>query len=118
MADNLQSTYNYLVPSTGTTRAYGVSEVLSATVKFVDFRAIELYGKPFVPSGVFIDNSQGTGPITIVINEMAFRIICNAGESRAVQYPAPAQQSVNITGLGQASVIFVDFPVIPYNYGP
>lgn len=111
---SLQATMNYLVPASGTTSGFDVSQVFSATPVNIDWRTIGLDGKPFVPSGVFIDNTLGTGAIRIVINENGFVVQCPAGAAIQTQYPAPLGQSVSITGLGQATVVFVDFPVIPF----
>jgi len=114
MAD-LFSAYNYLVPAAGTVHGYPVSMVFSATPFEVDFRFVELDGDVFTPSGVFVDNSAGTGDLTIrVKNSGGYSVICPAGARLQAQYPAPANQQVEITGLGQATVVFVDFPVIPF----
>lgn len=117
MSNGLQQVINYMIPAVGTPRTFIQSGVLSATPVAIDFQNVSggnIDGQPFRPSGVFIDNTQGTGSLTIVINEIAFRMVCPAGQSLNLQYPAPVNQSVQITGLGQATVCFVDFPVIPY----
>lgn len=106
---------NYLVPATGTTNSVPVVGPFSATPTPVDFREISLNGEQFVPSGVFIDNSAGAGPITITVQGMqGFSIICPAGGRTARQYPAPIDQICSITGNGAATCVFVDFPVIPW----
>jgi hypothetical protein len=118
-ANNAQTdVVNYLVPAAGSTSMYNISQVFSATPQNVDFRATSVDQAAFTPSGVFIDNSQGTGPLTVTINEAGFSITCAAGSRLQTQYPAPMAQSAAITGLGQATVIFVDFPVIPFSWGP
>lgn len=105
---------NYLVPATGTTNSVPVKGPFSATPTRIDFREVSLNGEQFVPSGVFIDNSAGAGPIVIAIEGMqGFTVTCAAGARTARQYPAPIDQIVEIIGDGEATVIFVDFPVIP-----
>lgn len=113
-ANGTQTTQNYLVPASGTTHGYVYNSVLSATPQGINFDGLQIDSNPFCPSGVFIDNTQGTGPITININQMGYNIVCPAGTLMATQYPAPNPQAVSITGLGQATLIFVDFPVIPF----
>lgn len=117
MSNGLFPTINYMIPAIGTPRGYVQSGVLSATPVTIDFRNVsggDIDGQPFRPSGVMIDNSQGTGPLTIVINQIAFQIICPAGAALNLPYPAPVDQTVSITGLGQATVVFMDTPVQPY----
>jgi len=110
------STLNYLVPASGTTHAYVVSQSLSAVPVNVNFDSLEIDQQSFTPSGCFIDNTQGTGPVNILINELSYNIVCAPGQVMAAQYPAPVSQSAAITGLGQATIIFVDFPVIPFSF--
>lgn len=107
---------NYLVPATGTTNSVPVVGVFSAVPTRADFREVELNGVQFVPSGVFIDNSAGAAPLVISVEGMSgFTLSCPAGSRMGRQYPAPIDQICNITGNGQGIVIFVDFPVIPYD---
>lgn len=111
----LTAVNNYLVPSTGTTNAYPVTGTFSATPTTVDFRTVELNGQRFVPSGVFIDNSAGIADLVITIESMSgFTTVCPAGGRLQTQYPAPMDQIVNIVGNGAAVIVFVDFPVIPF----
>lgn len=115
MTERILSTVNYIVPAAGTTRGYAIEETFVAdVVKTVDFRNAGLDGQPFRPSGVYVDNTQGTADLRVVINEIGYSIVVKAGVFSAVQYPAPMQQSANITGEGRAVLVFVDFPVIPF----
>lgn len=117
MATGLNSVLNYMAPAVGTPRAYVVSEVLSATPLTIDFRNITGGGidaQPFNPSGVFIDNSQGTGPLVVTIVDISYSMTCPAGQSLNAQFPAPMELTARVTGNGQATVIFVDVPVLPY----
>lgn len=111
------NTYNYIVPASGTTRGVVITETLSATPITKDFRDFGQDGLPFIPSGVYIDNTQGTAPCIIVINEIGFRVVAQAGQSVVSQYPAPSNQTVSIVGGGEATIVFVDYPVIPFELG-
>lgn len=114
MAD-LTPVNNYLVPAVGGVSGYPIRQVFSAVPLEVDFRFIELDGESFTPSGVFIDNSQGTGDLVITIRGiLGYSIVCPAGARLQTQYPAPMNQQVSITGQGQADITFVNFPVIPF----
>lgn len=113
----LNQVVNYMIPAVGTPRAYVNSQVQSATPFTIDFSNVsggDIDGQPFRPSGVFIDNSQGTGALTIVINQIAYRMTCPLGKSMNLQFPAPIDLTATITGLGQATIVFVDFPVLPF----
>lgn len=114
MASGLQSVSNYLVPATGSTNAYMVRENFSATSFLVDFNKQELDGLPFRPYGVIIDNTGGANPVTVTINEMALAIVAPAGKAVHCPFPAPVGCTASITGNGIATVVFVDYPVIPF----
>lgn len=108
-----QPATNYLVPSSGGTHFVPVSGVFGGTAFVVDFRQFTVDQFPFNPQGVFIDNSQGTGDLQVAISPGGWVIDCPAGARMSTSYPAPNGQSCSITGNGQATVIFVDFPVLP-----
>ena len=118
MADGLQQVINYMIPAIGTPRGYFWSGVLTAAPVNIDFRNVSgggIDGQPFKPSGVFIDNTQGVGPVTIVINEISYQIVCDSAASLHLQFPAPVELTVSFVGDGQATIAFVDFPVLPFN---
>jgi len=117
MSNGLQQVINYMIPAVGTPRSYFWTGVLDATPVTIDFRNVNggnIDGQPFRPSGVFIDNTLGTGPLTVVINEISYQMVCLAGELLNLQFPAPTDISVSFVGNGQATLAFVDFPVLPY----
>lgn len=119
ISQSLFNALNYLVPATGSTRAFPISQDFTIPFKF-DWSKIPIDdgGISFVPSGVFIDNTNGSAPLTVTIDQINFNIVCPAGGQRQVQYPAPLNQSVTISGGGGiVTVIFVDFPVIPLATG-
>lgn len=118
MSNGLQNVINYMIPAVGTPRAYVWSGTLGADTVTVDFRGIEggmIDGQPFRPSGVFIDNTQGTSNLTVVVNEISYQMICVAGGLLNLQFPAPVELSVTFSGTGPATLVFVDFPVLPFN---
>jgi hypothetical protein len=116
-ANGLADAINFMIPAVGTPRMYFNSQVFSATPFNIDFSGITggyWDGQPFRPSGVYIDNSAGAGPLTIVINQIAFSITCPAGGYLNLPFPAPVFMTCSIVGNGQATVVFVDVPVMPY----
>jgi len=116
----IQSAVNFLVPAAGTTHMfpiYATFQPANPYTVFFDKQGID--GQKFMPSGVFIDNSQGTNPITVTIQEISWSVTCPAGGTLMQPYPAPNSQHAVITGNGVAAVVFVDFPVQPFLYsGP
>lgn len=111
----LISTYNYLVPAAGTTSAYTLP-ALTAVASAIDFSQVSLLsGLTFNPSGVQIDNTNGTTAVTIVIQPVGFTITCPIGKQMGIQFPAPAGCTAIITATG-ANIAFVDYPVIPYQF--
>lgn len=117
MSNGIQAVTNYLIPPVGIPRVYIHSGTLSATPVFLDFRSTAggmIDGQPFRPSGVFIDNTQGAGDLTLLVNEINYHMVCPAGESLNAQFPAPINPTFNLTGNGLATVAIVDFPVMPY----
>ncbi len=107
------STRNYMVPSSGSTHQATYSGVFSATPLNINWDQFAIDNFPFIPQGAFIDNTKGTGPLTINIQPLNYNVVVPAGVGAQVQFPAPAHASMSITGQGQASVVFVDFPVLP-----
>lgn len=113
---NTVAVSNYLVPATGSTNAYPLKETfVPGTPKLVDFNSAGLDGIPFRPSGVIIDNSQGVGTLRVLINEISYAMNVPAGGSIQMQYPAPVGHTATITGDGLATVVFVDYPIIPFD---
>lgn len=118
MTERLENVSNYIVPAAGTTRGYVVNrKFVAGTPVTVDFRGVGLDGQPYRPSGVFVDNTRGTAPLTVIINEINFSFQIPAGSFAATPYPAPMQQSATLLGEGDVTLVFVDFPVIPMGVG-
>lgn len=117
-SNGLTTAINYMIPAVGTPRMYFDSRVFDPAIPVkIDFRGITggyWDGQPFRPNGVYIDNSAGTAALTVVINEISFSISCPAGGYLNLPFPAPVDISVSITGTGQATVVFMDTPVMPY----
>lgn len=115
MTSVIQSVSNYLVPAMGSPSAYVVSETFTSTPFQINFSNISLNGLEFLPSGVIVDNSQSANPVSILIPEFSYNIVCPAGASVMMPYPAPRNHTASITGNGKTTVIFVDYPIIPYS---
>lgn len=113
---SLQNTYNYLVPAAGTTRGYRVTrEFKAGEIEYCDFRNMALDGLSFVPTGVLIDNTRGIDDCVVTILEYSWRIVIPAGQFAHMPYPAPYNQTATIEGNApELTVIFVDYPVIPF----
>ena len=107
------SVSNYLVPAAGQTHAATLNGFFSATPQSIDWRQFSVDNFPFQPQGVFIDNTGGIAPIVINIQPINFNVSCAAGTTGQFQFPAPDNQTCTITGNGQATIVFVDFPVLP-----
>jgi hypothetical protein len=116
-------TTNYLIPSSGGTQGVPVIGVFSAQAEIIDWRQYsnDIDG-PFEPQGVYIDNTQGAGVLTVNVyaggNASAlgtpfWSVTCAAGARATQNFPAPDGQIVSITGNGQATVVFVNYPVLP-----
>lgn len=110
---NVENLQNYLVPASGQVHGVQYNPVLTATPFVIDWRQFSVDNFPFQPQGVFIDNSQGTGELVITIAPLNWTVRCPAGVHKQAQFPAPNGQTASITGAGQATLIFVDFPVLP-----
>ena len=104
---------NYLVPAAGSTHGVFLSDTWTATPQEFDPYQFSIDNFPFIPQGVFIDNSQGTAELVIQILPVGYFIRCAPGISRQVQFPAVKGARFEISGLGVAVVTFVDFPVLP-----
>lgn len=111
----LFSTYNYLVPAAGKTSAYMLSN-FTGSGSLVDFSKVSSdTGAQFNPSGVVIDNVNGTAIVTIVIQPINFTITCPIGKQMGISFPAPDGATAVVSATG-ATIGFVDYPVIPYQY--
>ncbi len=107
-------TYNYLVPVDGTTHCVTAAGLITGTPYEIDWGAFALSNFKFYPQGAFIDNTQGTGPLTLAIPSLNFQIVVPTGAFQAVTFPSPARCVMSVTGANAGAVInFVDFPVIP-----
>ncbi len=113
ISSSVQNAINYLVPSSGGTHAVPITGTFSAAPYAIDWRQFSIDEFPFQPQGIFIDNSLGAGPLTVTIQPINWNVTCPAGAVMQSQFPAPDGQTASIVGDGQASVVFVDFPVLP-----
>ncbi len=108
-------TTNYMVPSNGQTHCVEYTGTFSANPFTIDWRQYTVDNSMFQPQGVFIDNTNGTVPLVITILPINYNVTCPAGQVLSAQFPAPNGQSASIVGdpANNASVYFVDFPVLP-----
>lgn len=115
LAQSQFSTTNYMVPSNGQTHCVVYNGTASAVPTLIDWRQFALDAQPFQPQGVFIDNSRGTVPLVLVVQPINFTITVAAGTTSQTQFPAPAGQTMTVTGDpgNTVSMYFVDFPVLP-----
>lgn len=113
----VQGTTNYLVPSSGGTHCVPVVGQWGAQPQVLDWRQFSESAFPFIPQGVFIDNTQNANPLTITILPLGWNVVCPAGAQLMTPFPAPLAQTAQVTssgGGGLASMMFVDFPVLPF----
>lgn len=106
------NTSNYLVPSSGTTHAVQFNGIFTGPFS-IDWRQFSIDNFPFQPQGVFVDNTASSSQITINIQPINYNLIIPAGVSGQYQFPAPDNQTCNITAVGSVTFVFVDFPVLP-----
>lgn len=112
-----QPTTNYLVPSSGGTHCVPITANWVAQPAVLDWRQFSESSFPFQPQGVFIDNTQNVNPLTITILPIGWNIVCPGGAQLMTPFPAPAAQTAQVTssgGGGIATLMFVDFPVLPF----
>lgn len=117
MANGLFPVINYLIPQVGGPRCFVRNANFSATPDHIDFRTVEgaaIDAQPFRPSGAFMDNTDGADELVLRLVEINFTVRCPAGQSLNAQFPAPIDVTFAITGNGNATVVFVDFPVMPF----
>lgn len=117
MSEGLQAVTNYLIPPVGIPRCFVHTRTFSAVPDIVDFRTIAggmIDAQPFRPCGLFIDNHLGVGALNVLIVEINYNVHVPAGETLNAQFPAVHNATYSITGDGAATVVFADFPVIPF----
>lgn len=106
---------NYLVPASG--RVHGTKytndfgSVTSEDV--INWGTYKINNFPFIPQGAFINNTEGTADLTIIIEEIDYKILVPAGIAKQAQFPAIEKSTFTISGQGKVSIFFVDFPVLP-----
>jgi hypothetical protein len=104
------SVNNYLVPAVGTPLAQVQTlDFGGGSTIVLEFRAQKLDGVNFIPTGVFssVLNSQ----IQVKVRELNnFQFTLDAGN--AYNYPAPPDQTLELTGSGVNTLVFVNYPII------
>ena len=111
----LTRTVNFIVPAAGLTSSYPVQTTLAAgVIQTLDFRSFELDGFRFAPYGFYAYN-PGSNSFSITINEVGLTFNVSPGQTIARPYPGPVEQTVDLSGDGDAVVTFVNYPVFPHN---
>lgn len=113
----VQDTTNYLVPSSGGTHCVPVTAAWTAQPAVLDWRQFSESSFPFQPQGVFVDNTQNANPLTISIQPLGWNIVVPGGAQVMTPFPAPVAQTAQVSssgGGGIATLMFVDFPVLPF----
>ena len=110
---NQFSTRNYEVPAVGGTHVVTSSGTASSTPQFFGFTNLQFAGISFLPQGAWIDNTLGTAPLVITIQQINFVITVPAGALQAVQFPAVTGFSASVTGTGNFKIFWTDFPLLP-----
>jgi hypothetical protein len=113
----VQDTTNYLVPSSGGTHCVPVTALWTSNPAILDWRQFSESSFPFMPQGVFVDNSQNANPLLIQILPLGWNINVAAGVQLMTPFPAPLAQTAQVSssgGGGTATLMFVDFPVLPF----
>jgi hypothetical protein len=111
-----QSTNNYMVPASGGTHAVAFTDLLSGTPTLYDFRQFTLDNFPFVPQGAYVDNTANDSPVTFTFDPIGLNISVPAQSFAAFNFPAPKGLTVNATGGGNVTTVWVDYPVLPQVY--
>ncbi len=106
-------TFNYLVPSNGTTHVYLTSLSASASPATGNFASLQFDGVPFRPQGVWIDNTNGTGEAIVTIQPIGFSIKVPAGANMAANFPSTENLKYSVTGSGNVNLFWADFPLLP-----
>lgn len=113
----VQETTNYLVPSSGGTHCVPVTGVWTAQPAILDWRQFSESSFPFQPQGVFIDNTQNANALIINILPLNWNVVCPPLSQMMTPFPAPSGQTAQVSsagGGGTATMMFVDFPVLPF----
>ena len=111
MATNSYPTTNYLVPITGTTHTVRSSFQATGTPTLIDWNTFSVNYFSFMPQGVYVDNLNGASVLTITVLPIGFTFAVGAGFAQWVQFPAPQDSQISITGNGNVNLFWVDFPI-------
>lgn len=112
MNQTLQSTYNYLVPADGTTHEVSFTGTLVADVDYdIDWHSFIQNNFPFRPQGAKIQNPS-SAPVVLANPSTSETSTCPPESSRWVSFTSTAHMKQTLSGAGNVTVIFVDYPVI------
>ena len=112
MNQSLQSTYNYLVPADGTTHEVSFSGILVSGQDYdIDWHSFIQNNFPFRPQGAKIQNPS-SAPVVLANPSTGETSTCPPESSRWVSFTSTAHMKQTLSGAGNVTVIFVDYPVI------
>jgi hypothetical protein len=106
------NTTNLLVPQGGTTHCVKTSFTASATPENLSFQQFSLDNFNFNPQAGYFDNTQGTQPLVVTVQGLGFTFSIPAGSLQAVNFPSPANITLNVTGAGPVTIYWLDYPVL------
>lgn len=106
---------NYLVPASGRVHGAKYSNNFGSVTSedVINWGTYKINNFPFIPQGAFINNTEGTDDLTIIIEEIDYKILVPAGIAKQAQFPAIEKSTFTISAQGKVSIFFVDFPVLP-----
>ena len=113
------NTTNLLIPYGQTTHAVQTQFTASATPTQWSWGSYTLQqgsNVTFSPQAAYVDNTAGTAPLVVTISPIGYTFTVPAGVSSSVNYPAPLSgQGFSATGSGNASIVWVDYPIVGAN---
>lgn len=112
----IQNTNNYMVPASGGTHAVAMTDTLTGTPISYDFRTFTLDNFPFVPQGAYVDNTANDTAVTYNFQPIGLNISVPPNSFAAFNFPAPKGLTCTVTGGGEVTSVFVDYPVLPQVY--
>ncbi len=111
MQQSSSPTYNFLVPADGTTHEVTFAGSLSSgTPVVIDWSSFVQAYFPFRPQAAKINNTGGTGTLTITNVATGETSSCPEGASRWVSFCSTAGLTQQISGSGTVAIQFVDWP--------
>jgi hypothetical protein len=111
MSSSIITSTNYLVPIDGKTHcvSYALNIVTGEPIEIDWSQVSDQYGA-FNPQAAYVDNTQGSASLVLSIRGVSGTFAVPAGYQGWLNFISPALNVMTISGLGSASINFVDFP--------